>query len=31
MPVHMLPRAIHVHASFPRTASGKIDRQAVRA
>lgn len=29
MPGYMLPRAIHVHAAFPRTASGKIDRTQV--
>jgi acyl-CoA synthetase (AMP-forming)/AMP-acid ligase II len=29
MPRYMVPRRIHVHESFPRTASGKIDRQSI--
>lgn len=29
MPRYMLPRRIYVHEAFPRTASGKIDRQAI--
>lgn len=29
MPRYMVPRHIHVHESFPRTTSGKIDRQSV--
>ncbi len=31
MPGYMLPRAIHVHDGFPRTASGKVDRTQVAA
>jgi amino acid adenylation domain-containing protein len=29
MPRYMVPRAIHVHASLPRTSSGKLDRNAL--
>lgn len=29
MPSYMLPKAIHLHTSFPRTASGKVDRRQV--
>lgn len=29
MPAYMVPRAIHVHREFPRTASGKVDRKGV--
>jgi acyl-CoA ligase (AMP-forming) (exosortase A-associated) len=29
MPRYMVPRHIYVHESFPRTASGKIDRRSV--
>lgn len=29
MPRYMVPRRLYVHESFPRTASGKIDRQSV--
>lgn len=29
MPRYMVPKHIYVHESFPRTASGKIDRQSV--
>jgi len=31
MPRYMLPKKIEVHASFPRTSSGKLDRKAVGA
>lgn len=29
MPGYMVPRRVHAHASFPRTASGKVDRKGV--
>jgi len=29
MPRYMVPKSVHLHESFPRTASGKIDRKAV--
>ena len=29
MPSYMVPRAVHVHASLPRTASGKLDRKSL--
>ena len=29
MPSYMVPRATHVHAALPRTASGKIDRKSL--
>jgi acyl-CoA ligase (AMP-forming) (exosortase A-associated) len=29
MPRYMVPKTIEVHASFPRTSSGKLDRKAV--
>ena len=29
MPSYMIPRAVRVHASFPRTSSGKIARKDV--
>jgi acyl-CoA synthetase (AMP-forming)/AMP-acid ligase II len=31
MPRYMVPKRVEVHASFPRTASGKLDRKAVAA
>jgi amino acid adenylation domain-containing protein len=31
MPRYMIPRRIEVHAAFPRTSSGKLDRKAVGA
>jgi acyl-CoA synthetase (AMP-forming)/AMP-acid ligase II len=31
MPRYMVPQRIEVHASFPRTSSGKLDRKAVGA
>jgi acyl-CoA synthetase (AMP-forming)/AMP-acid ligase II len=31
MPRYMVPQKIEVHASFPRTSSGKLDRKAVGA
>jgi acyl-CoA ligase (AMP-forming) (exosortase A-associated) len=31
MPRYMVPRRIEVHAAFPRTSSGKLDRKAVGA
>ena len=31
MPRYMVPRRIYVHDAFPRTTSGKVDRQAIGA
>jgi len=31
MPRYMVPKVIHLHQALPRTASGKIDRQALSA
>jgi acyl-CoA synthetase (AMP-forming)/AMP-acid ligase II len=27
--VYMVPKAIHLHDAFPRTPSGKVDRQRI--
>jgi acyl-CoA ligase (AMP-forming) (exosortase A-associated) len=29
MPSYMVPRAVHTHASLPRTSSGKLDRRGI--